>query len=85
LWIEIDKQNPLARLRQRGAEINGRGRFTNPAFLISNSDDFHFNRTVAAAIWRWLPCHRELFLGTMCAFLKCSDRQIMLPVAANGN
>src|SRR6266480_6748853 len=44
LWIEIDNQNPLARLRQRGTEIHGRSRFSDTALLISSRDDFHETR-----------------------------------------
>jgi hypothetical protein len=42
LWVKIDKQNAMAQLGQRGAEIYGRGRFADAAFLIRDCDDFHF-------------------------------------------
>ena len=41
LRIEIDKQDPLAQLRQGRAEIDSRSRFTDAAFLISDCDDLH--------------------------------------------
>src|SRR5262249_7264015 len=44
LGIEIDQQDPLARLRQSGAEVYGRGRFANPPFLIRDRDDFHLRK-----------------------------------------
>ena len=41
MWVKIDKQNAMAHLGQRGAEIYGGGRFADAAFLVSDSDDFH--------------------------------------------
>jgi len=41
LWIKIDKQNAMAQFRQSSAEIHGRGRFADAAFLICYRDDFH--------------------------------------------
>ena len=31
----------MAQFRQRGTEIDGRGRFADAAFLVSDRDDFH--------------------------------------------
>jgi hypothetical protein len=41
LWIKIDNQNALAELGQRSAEVDGRGRFADAAFLICDRNDFH--------------------------------------------
>jgi hypothetical protein len=41
LWIKIDKQNAMAQFRQGSAEIYGRGRFADAAFLICDRNDFH--------------------------------------------
>jgi hypothetical protein len=41
LRIEIDNQDPLARLRQRGAKIHRRCRLADATFLISDRDNFH--------------------------------------------
>jgi hypothetical protein len=41
LWIKIDKQNAMAQLRQCSAEIYGRGRLSDAAFLIGDRNDFH--------------------------------------------
>jgi len=41
LWIKIDNQNAPAELRQRSAEVYGRGRFADATFLICDRDDFH--------------------------------------------
>jgi hypothetical protein len=44
LRIKIDKQNAMAQFRQSSAEIHGRGRFADAAFLICDRDDFHFSQ-----------------------------------------
>jgi hypothetical protein len=41
LWIKIDKENAMAKLRQRRTEINGRGRFADTAFLVRKRNDSH--------------------------------------------
>jgi hypothetical protein len=44
LWIEIDEQNTMSKLRQGGTEIDGGSRFTDPALLVRNCDDSHSKR-----------------------------------------
>src|SRR5438874_9318986 len=73
LWIEIDKQNPLARLGQRGAEIDGRGCFANPAFLISDRDDFHSGERTRLACWFRRP-RRSIRITTLYASRRKSSR-----------
>src|SRR5437762_6300906 len=46
LWIKINKQNAMAQFRERGSEIDGRGRLADTAFLVSDRDDFHNLKTI---------------------------------------
>ena len=42
LGIEVDQTNPLAKISQRGAQIDRRGRLANSAFLIDDGDTAHW-------------------------------------------
>ena len=44
----------MAKFRQRGTEIDGRGRFADAAFLVSDRDDFH-NAENNQSVLRILP------------------------------
>jgi hypothetical protein len=50
LRIEVNKQNPMTRFRERSTQVDGRSRFPYAAFLICDCNDFHL----------WPPQHGNM-------------------------